>query len=525
MQKNYILSNIYYFFKSNSRSIKKLLVIYFFYRFYQYIRYTLYFRLNKNTMIKNILKTPIIGGIIKEKLVNGTKILEDDLKNSYKNLTQLPDKGLDDNGVNCKIALLPNSNQDKDKISGIIYHGGFKHKNRLVEIFRQFAFSNPLHPDVFPKIREMEIDIVNMAINLFKGDTSCSGNVTYGGTESILLACVTYRDYYKSKFGITKPNIVALESVHPAFDKACHYFGIELIKVPINIKTGTSRIEDITNLLDRNTILLVGSAPSYAHGIIDPIVSMSQLAYNKNIAFHIDCCMGGFLIPFIDDYKHINFSLKGVTSISLDTHKYGNSLKGSSILLYKNYNIKKYQHFINKDWNGGIYCTPTMMGSKSGGLIAAAWASMLYMGYSEYSKIANMIKNNVNNIRYNIGRNTNITIIGKPNINILGFRSDTLNIYSIADELKKKGWNISIMQKPAAFHLCLTNLHTKEVCDKFCEDLNNSVEAVLNSSNKKLSGTLALYGSSQEVGTSMFIEEVIHDFIFLLSRKTISERY
>ena len=153
-----------------------------------------------------------------------------------------------------------------------------------------------------------------------------------------------------------------MESVHPAFDKACHYFGIELIKVPVDINTGTSRIEDIEKVLDHNTILLVGSAPSYAHGIIDPIVSMSQLAHSKNIAFHLDCCMGGFLIPFIEDYKHINFSLRGITSISLDTHKYGNALKGSSVILYKSYDLKKYQHFINKDWNGGIYCTPTMIG-------------------------------------------------------------------------------------------------------------------------------------------------------------------
>ena len=148
--------------------------------------------------------------------------------------------------------------------------------------------------------------------------------------------------------------------------------------------------------------------------------------------------MGGFLIPFLDNYKHINFNIKGITSISLDTHKYGNSLKGSSVILYRDYNIKKFQHFINKDWNGGIYCTPTMMGSKSGGLSAAAWASMLYMGRDEYSRIANMIKNNVTNIRYKIGKNTNIKIIGKPNINIIAFRSNTLNIYSIAGELKKE---------------------------------------------------------------------------------------
>ena len=524
MEKNNILTSIYYFFNKEKFCLK-IMALYTLFKLYFYIKVHYLKNLDKNRVIKTILSSPFIGEIIKSKLISSTKILENDLKSNYKNLTKIPDKGLDNNEISTKLALLPDSGQKKEQISGIIYHGGVIHKNRLVDIFRKFAFSNPLHPDVFPKIREMEIDVINMAISLFKGDENCSGNITYGGTESILLACITYRDYYKSNKGITNPNIVALESVHPAFDKACHYFNICIKKVPININTGTSSIELIEKYIDENTILLVGSAPSYAHGIIDPIVSMSQLVLKYDISFHLDCCMGGFLIPFIDNFKHINFKLKGISSISLDTHKYGNTLKGSSIILYRNYNIKKYQHFINKDWNGGIYCTPTIMGSKSGGLIAAAWASILYMGKNEYSSIAQKIKNNVGNIRYKMGQNKNIVIIGRPNINIVAFRAPNLNIYNIANEMKKTGWNISIMQNPAAFHICLTNLHTKEICDRFCKDLNSSIDVVIKNKNNKLTGTLALYGSSQEVGANLFIEEVIHDFIFLLSRKSISERY
>lgn len=525
MVKNNMLVRIYYFFNKDVRFFSKLAALFLIYKCYIFLKLRYITNLDRTRLINNILRVPIIGRLIKSKLIKSTKILEEDLDNSYDNLTELPSKGFMECDIDSKLLLLPGSNQSNEKISGIIYHGGIDHKNRLVKIFNKFALSNPLHPDVFPKIREMEIDIINMASKMFKGPSSCSGNITYGGTESILLACVTYRDYYKITKGIDRPNIVALESVHPAFDKACHYFNIELKKVSVDIKTGSSCLRVIEKTIDANTILLVGSAPSYAHGIIDPIVSMSELAYKGHISFHLDCCMGGFLIPFIPEYKHINFKLRGITSISLDTHKYGNTLKGSSIILYRNYDIKKYQHYINKDWNGGIYCTPTMMGSKSGGLIAAAWASMLYMGEEGYTKIAKKIKNNVESILSKFYKNASLTVIGKPNLNILAFRSDVLNIYSVADDLKKRGWNISVMQNPASFHICLTNLHSKSICRKFCTDLTDSVDFVLKNSNKKLSGTLALYGSSQDVGSSLFIEEVIHDFIFLLSRKSIGERY
>ena len=165
----------------------------------------------------------------------------------------------------------------------------------------------------------MEIDIINMVKSMFYGDSKCCGNLSYGGTESILLACKTYRDWGYHEKGITKPNIVVLESVHPAFDKACHYFNIKLIKVPVLIESGTNNIYEIDNYIDENTVCLVGSAPSYPHGIIDPIEDMSNLAYIKNIGMHVDCCLGGFLVPFLKKQGLIknkfDFRLRGVTSI------------------------------------------------------------------------------------------------------------------------------------------------------------------------------------------------------------------
>jgi len=234
--------------------------------------------------------------------------------------------------------------------------------------------------------------------------------------------------------------------------------------------------------------------------------------------------MGGFLIPFLYKYNYINFRLKGVSSISLDTHKYGYSLKGSSVLLLKNTKIKKYQHYINKDWNGGVYATPTLMGSKSGGLIAATWASLLYIGKYKYTEFAMNIQRKIRYIK-NQMKNSYIKVIGEPDLNIIAFKYPNGNIYEIINEMKKKKWNLTVMQNPSSFHLCITNIHTNKICEKFCNDLKESLKIVKKNPNKKLSGTLALYGSSQGVKEGLFIDEVIHDFIFLLSKNTISYRH
>ena len=448
-------------------------------------------------------------------------LLENDLDDEYKNIKKLQNNSLKVSKVNEIINQMGQTPENK-LISGVIYYGSKEHNNKLINIMKEFSFTNPLHPDMFPKIRNMEIDVINMIKDLYKGDSECCGNITYGGTESLLLACLTYRDYYKSK-GYNNPNIVALESVHPAFDKACHYFNITLIKVPVD-ESGTNKIDVIKKYINRNTILLVGSAPSYAHGVVDPIKEMGELADYYKIGFHVDCCMGGFLIPFLKEFNYINFKLNGITSISIDTHKYGYSLKGSSVLLFKNLKLKKYQHYINKEWNGGVYATPTLMGSKSGALIAATWASLLFIGRFKYTELALDIQKR---LRYIIDKfkNSELKIIGTPDLNIIAFSYPNGNIYNIINEMKKKKWNLTVMQNPSSFHLCLTNVHTNSICEKFCEDLKDSLYKVKNNPNKKLEGSLALYGSSQGVKEGLFINEVIHDFIFLLSQKSISFRH
>ena len=449
---------------------------------------------------------------VKTKLKLTYTTLEKTFESSYENKETLPDYGLSSNEMNSILKVFENNAKNNNKhISGVIYHGDENHIKKLITIFNKYAFTNPLHPDIFPEIREMEIDIINMTRSLFLGDHNVCGNVTSGGTESILLACYTYREWGRKERGITSPNIVAFNTVHPAFNKACHYFNIKLINVTSFLKMKCK--------INRNTICVVGSAPDYAYGLMDPIEEMSKYCNYNKLPFHVDACMGGFLIPFLEN-NVVHFNNSGITSISADTHKYGYALKGSSVLLFSHPSFKKHQHYVKTDWCGGIYATPTMLGSKSGAIIAATWASLLYIGKNEYIRIAKLIQLHINYIRETFSNNPYIDIVGHPTINIIAFTSTKLNIYKIVS--KMEDWNVSVMANPSAFHLCITAAHTEQMINNFIITLQEAIKNVVNHPNKELSGTLAVYGSSAKIENSLFTAEVISDYIGLFSKKNIS---
>lgn len=482
----------------------------------------LYYRnlFNKRNLIDFLLKLPYIGQYIKNEMNKNTLLLQDDLNKEQQFTKTFPNSP---NNYDNIITTLNDSEKeyDDDKISGIVYYKDPQYNSALQKLYSRYSQENPLHPNIFPHIRQMEIEVINMMSNLYGGDEKCCGNITYGGTESLLLACYTYREYGRLKRGITNPNIVAPESIHPAFDKACHYFGIKLKKVPLDSEYTVSSYT-ISKYIDRNTVMVAASAPNYAHGIIDPIKDIGNVCYEKGVGFHVDCCMGGFLVPFINSQitNQVSFRTKGITSISMDSHKYGYCHKGSSILLMKDNNLKKFQHYINTSWHGGIYCTPTLMGSKSGGLIATVWGAINMNGKERYTQYAKEIVDNLELIKEAFKDNKNIQVIGNPTLNIIAFKSNTMNIYHVINEMKKKKWDLSILQNPNAFHLCITRCHNKEVINKFIDDLNYSIEKSLNNP-EKLSGTLALYGSSSSIENSLFTDDLVSNFVSLLSKDTI----
>ncbi len=282
-------------------------------------------------------------------------------------------------------------------VSGAVYHGGDEHIAFLNQVYALHSQSNPLHSDVWPSAAKFEAEIVAMTAHMLGADRTSDricGTVSSGGTESILLAMKTYRDWAREHKGITRPEMIAPTTAHPAFDKAAHYFHIKMIRTPV----GHDCKADVTSVrkaLTRNTIVLIGSAPSFPHGVIDPIAELSELARQKGIGFHTDACLGGFLLPWARKLGYpvpdFDFSLPGVTSMSADTHKFGYAAKGTSVVLYRGLELRRYQYFTATEWPGGLYFSPTLAGSRPGALSAACWAAMMTMGEQGYLEAARRI--------------------------------------------------------------------------------------------------------------------------------------
>ena len=380
------------------------------------------------------------------------------------------------------------TNSHLDKISGAIYN---KPDSKEIKLFTMvlniYCKTNPLHADVFPSLISMEKDIVAMTKELFNcPEGEGSGTMTSGGTESIILSLVGYREYARKHKGIYSPEIVAPITVHCAFDKGCKYLGIKLHKINID-RNNKIDYDMLISHINHNTILLVGSAPSFPNGIIDDITMLGRLGRKYTIPVHVDACLGGFVLPFLDSaaksLPKFDFSVDGVTSISADTHKYGCCPKGSSVLLFRDKKFLEACYFIQSDWTGGIYATTNLTGSRSGLSIAWTWSTLRFIGKTQFSIQANHISDNVIRIRDAFKHNSDVFIFGQPNVCVVAFGSDTFDIYILSQKMKALGWHLNELQNPPSFHLCVTNRHTKEIIDLFIKDMNNSIQAIIDSSN------------------------------------------
>lgn len=408
-------------------------------------------------------------------------------------------------------------------VSGTIYNNNDEELELLKKIIPFFYKSNPLHPELFPQISYIEKNIIKSVSKIFHGDDNIHGCVTSGGTESIICAVYAYKNYGLKK-GIKNPEIIAPISIHAAFDKAANYFGIKIHKIPITLDNSID-FNIVKSHINNNTILLACSAPSYAHGLIDDVESFSKLALKYNIPLHVDACLGGFLLPFLDEeYKNkiglsnkYDFELDGVTSISADTHKYGYTPKGSSILMYRNEKYYKQQIFVQSEWNGGIYATPTIPGSRSGNNIIFTWAFLNYYGINGYRAKTYKIVNALNLLKSMVRNIDGVDIIGDPKLNVLGLKSEQLNIYYISSEMKKYGWDLNELQNPPSIHLCLTlNNCDDSNIKKFVENLNTCITFCRSNNIDKDCGK-SIYGSTQKINNVEIIEDLAREYIKNLS--------
>jgi glutamate/tyrosine decarboxylase-like PLP-dependent enzyme len=376
---------------------------------------------------------------------------------------------------------------DAGRVSGSIYHGGHDHYAFLTEVFRLFAHANVLQRDMYPSATKLEAEIVAMTAAMLHGDAvpqhhpgeQACGVVTFGGTESLINPMLVYRDRGRAEKGITEPEVIIPVTAHVALEKAGHLLGIKVLKAPLR-SDWLADVDWIRDHVTKNTVALVGSAANYAHGLIDPIEELADLALEHDIGLHVDGCLGGFILPWGErlgyDIPRFDFRVPGVTSISADTHKYGYGLKGTSVLLYRNSDLRKYQYFNFTEWPGGIYFSPGLSGSRSGGIVAATWAAMVSLGERGYLEIAKAIFETAATIRRGIETMPELEVIGKPTF-LVAFRSPELNIYHVNDHLIAKGWRLNALQLPAALHFCVTRPNTAAgVADAFVADLRDAVD-------------------------------------------------
>ena len=386
------------------------------------------------------------------------------------------------------------------KCSGTMYCGDHEHYAFMNEAFGLFAHVNALQRDMCPSQTKFEGEIVAMTLDLFHAetitDTEPVGLVTTGGTGSILHAMIAYREQGAVR-GIKQPNVVKPETAHPAFDKGCHLFGIEVRNAVVDPKTLQVDIDSVAGLIDENTVALVGSACNYGYGTIDPIAELSDLALQHGIGLHVDGCLGGWILPFGQelgyDIPNFDFRVPGVTSISADTHKYGYAFKGTSVLAFRDKALRNGQYFFLTGWSGGKYCSPGIEGSRSGGLLAATWAAMVSLGREGYLKYAKAIFETADAMKAAVRSHPELRIMGDPTF-VFSFTSDDFDIYHVNDFMRGRGWRFNGQQYPNAIHMAVTRPQTQPgLAETFATDLADAV-AYANEHRAEAPKSGAIYG-------------------------------
>jgi glutamate/tyrosine decarboxylase-like PLP-dependent enzyme len=348
----------------------------------------------------------------------------------------------------------------------------------LAEANELYMFENALNPFRFPSLRQMEVDVVSMAAGLLNAPEDADGCMTSGGTESILMAVKSARDRARAERGVTEPEMLAPVTAHPAFAKAAKYLGLSHRQIPIG-EDLRADVKAAEGMIGEQTALVVGSAPNYPFGTVDPIPELAGLAAERGISFHTDSCLGGFLLPFLERLGHpvppFDFRVPGVTTMSADVHKYGYCTKGASVVLHRDgSHLKQYQLFVYTDWPGGFYGSFSMAGARPAAPIAAAWAIMRYLGEDGYLRLAADLLATTKKIRSGIDAIEGLRVIGEPVMSVFSFTSDEFDVGAICDVMDDRGWNIDRQTPPDALHLMLSPKHGS-VADRFIEDLREAV--------------------------------------------------
>jgi len=346
------------------------------------------------------------------------------------------------------------------------------------EAYAMFASENGLGPAAFPSLAGMEKAALGFGLGLLHAPEGAAGAMTSGGTDSILMAVKAARDYARKERGLTgQLNIVLPRSAHPAFDKACAVMEIEVRRTPL--KAFLADPDAIEAAVDDATMMIVGSAPCFPYGLIDPIEALGALAERRGLWLHVDACVGGYIAPFVrmngGDVPPFDFEVAGVSSMSADLHKYGYCAKGASTVFFRSEALRAHMVFTISDWPAGKMVTPTLAGTRPGGAIAAAWAVMNFLGVEGYRARHGQVTRAREIIEAGV-RTRGFDVIGAPQLGIVAFTHPEVDGLAILGKLYQRGWVTSAITEPRGLHLMLSPVHLT-VADQYLADLDWATEA------------------------------------------------
>jgi len=345
--------------------------------------------------------------------------------------------------------------------------------------YRMYAGENALNVAAFPSLRRMQSEILAFVSGLFHAPAGSAGFFTSGGTESLLM--VSYASA-RRRPDVEHPNIVLPTSAHAAFEKACAYFGIESRRIPVrgDWRADAAAMRDAA---DESTVLFVASAPQYPQGVVDPIAEVGEVASSLGVPLHVDSCIGGmvlaFLEPFCGDGAPFDFRVEGVTSMSVDLHKYGYAAKGSGVIVYRSRELRDHQVFTTDNWLGGMYGSSGVLGTKSGGPISSSWAMMKHFGRDGYAALAASTRATTLLLAEAISAIPPLFVMTKPDSTLICFGSSDPDVpaHAVADALAARGWWVDRQSPPPTLHMTVS-AHHAAVVDDFIEALRASVEDV-----------------------------------------------
>ena len=408
-----------------------------------------------------------------------------------------PEKGSDWESLRNELVELGKGDVDwrSAKTAVYVFNAGEDVLNVAKDAYALYQSENALGPAAFPSLKRMESEVISMGLSILGGPEGACGNMTSGGSESIFMAVKTCRDQARAEGRASADGEILLpRSAHPAFDKAAHYLGLSVRRIPVadDFRADVAAMRDA---IHERTLMIVGSAPCFPYGLIDPIEALSEAALERDVWLHVDACVGGYFAPFARmngvEVPPFDFSVPGVRSMSADLHKYGYTAKGASTVLHRSHEQREHQLFRFDDWPSGAMLTPTAAGTRPGGAIASAWAVMHYLGVEGYRAKAKLVTDTRAKLMREIQAMPGLLTYGDPQLGLFSYGSDEIDIYGVFAALHKRGWFTGLNSEPRAIHMMLSPAHA-EVADQYIADLREALEAV-RSGQASGEGTRARY--------------------------------